>query len=163
MATYAPRAANLSVRTPQKCRCPRRLRRSVLLPRHLCIVARGPLRQRQRGSERRRLVLPGRPGRRRRGVVAGWPGGGGQAGRSGDREPAVGVQPVPPAGRLVLAAVVAGAVAGEVGGRGRPVGPAAVVVEFPAAGHTAPAAGEAAAAVAGPDVPVELGGRPVAV
>src|SRR6478609_7284729 len=83
--------------------------------------------------------------------------GGGQAGRGGDGEGAVGCQVVGPAGGLVLAAVVAGAEAGEVvRGRG-PVGPGHGVVELASGGHPPPAAGEPAAAVAGPRVTVESG------
>ena len=63
-----------------------------------------------------------------------WGGDGGQAGGGGDGEGAVGGEVVQPAGGLVLAAVVGGAVAGEVGRGGGPVGVAGVVVEFAAAG-----------------------------
>ena len=75
----------------------------------------------------------------------------------GPGEGAVGVEFVLPAGRLVLAAVVGGAVAGEVAGAGRAGGIRAVVVEFAAAGHTSAAARGPAAPVAGAHPAVQFG------
>src|SRR4051812_15082926 len=95
--------------------------------------------------------------------VGRWVGGGGQAGGSGDGEPAVGVEVVAPAGGLVFAAVVGGAVAGEVGRGGGSVGPAGVAGGVAGGGHGAAAAGEAAAPVGGAQVAVEVGGGAVAV